>query len=399
MHVRAALSLLVLSAAFAGCSDDGVDPGQILKDKDSGISFDLGTVCDANPNGCFEHQLMSAACECLAGCEAGYAFTATGCVAETTTDPDGGSASDVGGGTSDGGLDAGTTADSGPSTGADAGTAAPDAGSSSPDAGVSNACLSDSDCGGSPNACVRIDATSGTVNSCSGASDCECVISCDPFVSNAHAACGTGNACTWAGSSAPISGLCVLDGGPATGTQTAACTMQFDSAGNPTSQSGCNSSQNYYCWGATPEAPTGRCGSFCDPNRTTGLCSGLGSYACVDVTTNGSIGLCLAQSSATDLSAGCTADTQCQDNLCVSGLGCSSSCAGLAACPSNAICADVGTGPVCLRECTTDNTCSSLNSENICQSFGTVSICWPRCTADSQCQTGTTCNTSTGHCQ
>lgn len=172
--------LIGLCSAFAlaACGDSGgenpgVDTGPSTKDSgfvtfDSGVvDTDTGVVgndtgvvgndtgvvdtgvvltnCDTNPNGCVPNQLRSAppACTCLAGCEAGFNWNGSSCVADQPadagTDPDAGTPAD--GGPVDTGVDpdAGTPADGGPNDTGVVDTGTPDAGApdvgNQPDAG------------------------------------------------------------------------------------------------------------------------------------------------------------------------------------------------------------------------------------------------------------------------
>lgn len=390
-------AVLLLAAA---CGDTDRDSGSTrIKTRDAGtvtMPQDTGTTasgCNTNPNGCVQFQELDEQCRCLPKCVPGYQWNA----GTNQCDP-----------MSSGGMDAGTTGPRDTGTGGggpDASTGPRDTGGTGgggPDAGTPPpGCTSDAQCPGATGACVFVP-MSGGVEACSGRMGCQCIVGCQPFVEVSRAGCMPGEACAFLGDMAPVEGACVPDASPNAGLQDAPCSVQFDAQGNRTGETGCNGPQNFYCWGASPDAPTGRCARFCDPGTPGSLCGSFGAYSCVDLSTDGSIGLCLNQLNYTDIGQSCMDPSMCQGNECVPQLGCSARCDGLDWCPQGSLCLNAGAN-ICFRECTNDSFCAGLNPATICETFGTApntfSICFPRCTSNMDCQTGQTCNTSTGRCQ
>lgn len=385
------LSVLLLAACGGGIDrDDGRDR---LKNRDLGnfqsadagstaTPDDAGIDCSSNPNGCAQFQVRDPQCNCVPQCAMGYVWNDQTRTCDLPGQPDMGvSPPDMGVPPRDMGV---STPDMG----------TPDMG------GGAGGCSVDRDCPGANGTCVFVPQM-GQIESCGGRMGCQCIASCNPFVEVPSSGCASGEACFWLGAGAPVEGACVNDASPNAGLQNATCSVQFDSSGNRTGSMGCNENQNFYCWGATPDAPTGRCGRFCSPLTPGTLCASFGNYSCVDLSSNGSIGLCLNQLSNTDIGNACMDASMCQSE-CVPGLGCSARCDGLDWCPNGSLCLNAGSN-ICFRECTSDSFCAGLNPETICETFGTspntFSICFPRCRSNMDCAMGQTCNTNTGRCQ
>ena len=354
------ISMCFLAAAGAAlclfsCSS-GDDDAERLKNRFDAGPVDLGanlspdsgeprTDCNDNPSQCAAFEVISAApaCACTGVCVAGYVYSA----ATNTCVP---TVNDAGFGPTDTGVQ-------------------PDSGVT-PDGGVAGECLSNVDCpGGADGLCVNPE----TATLCDNPTNCICIQSCDWTGPNDQSGCPPGAACQYFG--LPIvDAVCIADSGGR--TQEQSCTAVFDANGMVASDD-CNNTQNFYCFGATPMAPTGLCIRYCNAVADN-VCASLGPYACEPVpNAPANLGLCLGpRPTETDFSEPCP-PAQCQSNFCSATLGgvCSNRCDGLQQCPANAICVGTQTeGPICAAFCspgaTGNATCQQIDAALTCFDLG-----------------------------
>ncbi|MCA9551835.1 MAG: hypothetical protein KC933_17490 [Myxococcales bacterium] len=328
--------------------------------------------CSANPNGCALHELVGAApaCNCLNVCDTGYQWNASTMVCDPVNNNNNNN-------TNNNNTQQGCTVDS--------------------DCALGDQCL---DVGGQ------------NVGPCNGAANCGCFTACTPNLPTGPMSnCDAGEICIWLDGSTP-DGLCVQDAGG--GTQGASCSAMFD-AMNRQTDSTC--APNYYCWGASPSAPTGLCARFC-PAGNNSLCPSFGNYACAtSLSQDGSFGLCMNAPlpTASDDAAACTTNADCMiSGQCVTEFGglCAASCSGLSLCAESSFCLNLDLSPNgmnygdgCIRDCTTGGNavCKAVNTGSACHYYddgngGSLGFCLYDCNAAGGCPTGQTCQAN-GDCR
>ncbi|MGM0555297.1 MAG: hypothetical protein ACQEVA_02865 [Myxococcota bacterium] len=147
--------------------------------------------------------------------------------------------------------------------------------------------------------------------------------------------------------------------------QTVTLVLEFFDASN--NRSTTTAQVRLYC----PDGPA------CDGQCTFGgdVCGG----ECVDTTTS--------KDHCGGCGQSCSSNQLCQESTCVEATRPMTPCEFDSDCSGEGFCSDLGSGPICMYECSTDDDCPGAA---ICPS-DSLPICVELCSSDSDCVEGTTC--------